>query len=59
MYGTGTDSNEGCEYGLSPTGKIGKFTAPVALGYPLFKSPEDVQSAIRPINILYKKMYAD
>ena len=57
MYGT--DSNEGCEYGLNLTGVIGKFTAPVAHGYPLFKSPEDVQKAIRPINILYKKMYAD
>lgn len=57
MYGT--DSNEGCEYGVNLTGAIGKFTAPVALGYPLFKSPEDVQKAIRPINILYKKMYAD
>ena len=57
MYGT--DSNEGCEYGVILTGAIGKITAPVALGYPLFKSPEDVQKAIRPINILYKKMYAD
>lgn len=57
MYGT--DSNEGCEYGVNLTGAIGKFTAPVALGYPLFKSPEDVQKAIRPINILYKKMYTD
>lgn len=57
MYGT--DSNEGCEYGVNLTGAIGKFTAPVALGYPLFKSPDDVQKAIRPINILYKKMYAD
>ena len=36
MYGT--DSNEGCEYGLSLSGKIGKATAPVAHGYPLFKS---------------------
>ena len=52
-----TDSNEGCEYGLSLTGKIGKFTAPVAHGYPLFKSPEDVQKAIRPIKTLYKLMY--
>lgn len=58
MYGTGTDSNEGCEYGLSLTGKIGKFTAPVAHGYPLFKSPEDVHKAIRPINTLYKFVYA-
>lgn len=58
MYGTGTDSNEGCEYGLSPTGKIGKFTALVAKGYPLFKSPEDVHKAIRPIYTLYKFVYA-
>ena len=58
MYGTGTDSNEGCEYGLSPTGKIGKFTAPVAKGYPLFKSPEDVHKAISPIYTLYKFVYA-
>lgn len=58
MYGTGTDSNEGYEYGLSPTGKIGKFTAPVAKGYPLFKSPEDVQKAIRPVYTLYKFVYA-
>ena len=57
MYGT--DSNEGCEYGVNLTGAVGKFTVPVALGYPLFKSPEDVHKAIRPINILYKKMYAD
>lgn len=53
-----TDSNEDCEYGLSLTGKIGKFTAPVAHGYPLFKSPEDVDKAIRPIKTLYKLMYA-
>ena len=52
-----TDSNEGCEYGLNLTGVIGKFTAPVAHGYPLFKSPEDVQKAIRPIKTLYKLMY--
>ena len=57
MYGTGTDSNEGCEYGLSLTGKIGKFTAPVALGYPLFKSSEDVQKAIKPTLTLYKMVY--
>ena len=58
MYGTGTDSNEGYEYGLSLTGKIGKFTAPVANGYPLFKSSEDVQKAIKPILTLYKFVYA-
>ena len=56
MYNT--DSNEGCEYGLSLTGKIGKFTAPVVNGYPLFKSPEDVKTAIRPILTLYKMVYA-
>lgn len=55
MYGT--DSNEGCEYGLNLTGATGKFTAPVAHGYPLFKSPEDVDKAIRPIKTLYKLMY--
>lgn len=55
MYGT--DSNEDCEYGLSLTGKIGKFTAPAAIGYPLFKSPEDVEKAIRPIKTLFKLMY--
>ena len=58
MYGTGTDNNEGCEYGLSLTGKIGKFTALAAKGYPLFKSPEDVHKAIRPIYTLYKFVYA-
>ena len=58
MYGTGTNSNEGCEYGLSLTGKIGKFTAPVAHGYPLFKSTEDVHKAIIPICTLYKFVYA-
>lgn len=58
MYGTGTDSNEGCEYGLSLTGKTGKFTAPAANGYPLFKSPEDVHKAIIPIYTLYKFVYA-
>ena len=52
MYGT--DSNEGCEYGLSLTGKIGKFTAPVAHGYPLFKSTEDANKAITLIDVLYK-----
>ena len=52
-----TENNEGCEYGLNLTGKIGKFTAPVAPDYPLFKSPEDVQKAIRPILTLYKIMY--
>lgn len=56
MYGT--DSNEGCEYGLNLTGVTGKFTAPVAHGYPLFKSPEDVHKAIRPIYTLYKFVYA-
>lgn len=56
MYNT--DSNEGCEYGLNLTGVIGKFTAPVAHGYPLFKSPEDVQKAISHINTLYKMVYA-
>lgn len=55
MYGT--ISNEDCEYGLSLTGKIGKFTAPAANGYPLFKSPEDVKKAIRPILTLYKMVY--
>ena len=54
MYGTGTDNNEGCEYGLSPTGKIGKFIVPVAHGYPLFKSTEDVDKAITLIDVLYK-----
>lgn len=58
MYGTGTNSDEGCEYGLSLTGKIGKFTAPAAKGYPLFKSPEDVHKAIKPIYTLYKFVYA-
>ena len=57
MYGT--DSNEGCEYGLNLTGLIGKFTVPVANGYPLFKSSEDVQKAIKPIKTLYKLMYAN
>ena len=57
MYGT--DSNEGCEYGVNLTGAIGKFTAPVAHGYPLFKSPEDVDKAIRPIKTLYKLMYVN
>ena len=52
MYGT--DSNEGCEYGLNLTGATGKFTAPVAHGYPLFKSSEDVDKAITLIDILYK-----
>lgn len=56
MYGT--DSNEDCEYGLNLTGVIGKFTAPVAHGYPLFKSPEDIQKAISHINTLYKMVYA-
>lgn len=55
MYGT--DSNEGCKYGLNLTGATGKFTAPVAHGYPLFKSPEDIDKAIRPIKTLYKLMY--
>lgn len=55
MYGT--YSNEGCEYGLSLTGKIGKFTAPTANGYPLFKSQEDVKKAIRSILTLYKMVY--
>ena len=55
MYGT--DSNKGCEYGLNLTGVTGKFTVPVAHGYPLFKSPEDVDKAIRPIKTLYKLMY--
>ena len=49
-----TDSNEGCEYGLNLTGATGKFTAPVAHGYPLFKSPEDVDKAITLTDILYK-----
>lgn len=52
-----TENNEGCEYGLNLTGKIGKFTAPVAPDYPLFKSPDDVQKAVRPILTLYKIMY--
>lgn len=52
MYGT--DSNEGCEYGLNLTGATGKFTAPVAHGYPLFKSTEDVDKAITLTDILYK-----
>lgn len=52
MYGT--DSNKGCEYGLNLTGATGKFTAPVAHGYPLFKSSEDVDKAITLIDILYK-----
>ena len=56
MYGTG--SNEGCKYGVNLTGAIGKFTALVAKGYPLFKSPEDVHKAIRPIYTLYKFVYA-
>lgn len=57
MYGT--ESNENYEYGLNLTGAIGKFTAPVAHGYPLFKSPEDVHKAISLINTLYKMVYAD
>lgn len=57
MYGT--DSNKGCEYGLNLTGATGKFTVPVAHGYPLFKSPEDVDKAIRPIKTLYKLMYVN
>lgn len=56
MYGT--DSNEGCEYGLNLTGVTGKFTVPVAHGYPLFKSKEDADKAIRPIYTLYKFVYA-
>ena len=57
MYGTGTNSDEGCEYGLSLTGKIGKFTAPVANGYPLFKSSEDVSKAVKLLTPLYKRIY--
>ena len=53
-----TYSNEGCEYGLSLTGKIGKFKAPVAPDYPLFKSPEDVSKAVKLLTPLYKRMYA-
>ena len=53
IHKAGTKDN-----GLSLTGKIGKFTAPVANGYPLFKSPEDVHKAIRPIYTLYKFVYA-
>ena len=52
MYGT--DSNEGCEYGVNLTSAIGKFTVPVAHGYPLFKSTEDVDKAITLIDVLYK-----
>lgn len=52
MYGT--DSNKGCEYGLNLTGATGKFTVPVAHGYPLFKSTEDVDKAITLIDVLYK-----
>ena len=54
-----TDSNEGCEYGLNLTGVIGKFTAPIALDYPLFKSSEDVSKAIKLLTPLYKRMYAE
>lgn len=57
MYGT--DSNEDCEYGLNPTGAVGKFTAHVAHGYPLFKSAGDVNKAVDLLNTLYKSMYAD
>jgi hypothetical protein len=53
-----TYSNEGCEYGLSLTGKIGKFKAPVAPDYPLFKSPDDVSKAVKLLTPLYKRMYA-
>ena len=53
-----TYSNEGCEYGLSLTGKIGKFKAPVAPDYPLFKSPDDVSKAVKLLTSLYKRMYA-
>ena len=52
MYGT--DSNKGCEYGLNLTGVTGKFTVPVAHGYPLFKSTEDADKAITLIDVLYK-----
>ena len=52
MYGT--DSNKGCEYGLNLTGVTGKFTVPVAHGYPLFKSTEDVDKAITLTDVLYK-----
>lgn len=55
MYGT--DSNEGCEYGVNLTGAIGKFTVPVALGYPLFKSEEDADKAITLIDVLYKRAF--
>ena len=55
MYGT--DSNKGCEYGLNLTGATGKFTAPVAHGYPLFKSTEDVDKAITLIDVLYKRAF--
>lgn len=55
MYGT--YNNEGCEYGLSLTGKIGKFKAPVAPDYPLFKSPDDVSKAVKLLTPLYKRMY--
>ena len=57
MYGTGTDNNEGCEYGVNLTGAIGKFTVPVAHSYPLFKSTEDVDKAITLIDVLYKRAF--
>lgn len=57
MYGT--DSNADYEYGLNLTGAVGKFTAPVALGYPLFKSTEDVNKAVSHLSTLYNLMYAD
>ena len=55
MYGT--DSNKGCEYGLNLTGVTGKFTVPVAHGYPLFKSKEDADKAITLIDVLYKRAF--
>lgn len=57
MYGI--EDNAGCEYGLNLTGAVGKFTAPVASGYPLFKSPKDVNKAVSLLSTLYRLMYAD
>lgn len=52
------EDNTGCEYGLNLTGAVGRFTAPVASGYPLFKSMEDANKAVSLLSTLYDLMYA-
>lgn len=56
MYGI--ENNTDCEYGLNLTGAVGRFTAPVASGYPLFKSPEDANKAVGLLSTLYELIYA-